>query len=321
MSQPKRFIVAVDPQGPVAGLEAPVLAIGNFDGVHRGHAAVIGRARDLAQKLARPCAVLTFQPHPADFFLKKPVVFRLTSLDAKARKLAALGVDGLVALRFDEKLADLSAEDFVADVLLRRLGARAIVVGYDFHYGRGRAGTPQTLREAGREKGFQVEIVEKIAADAAGSLDAASSTAVRAALQAGDVARASHILGAPFSVEGEAALGRRRGRPRGFPTANIALGPAFKLRHGIYAVRFRVEGRQYGGVANFGSRPTVDNGPPLLEVFVFDFAGDLYGKAVEVDFIAFLRPEEKFDGLDALTVQMRKDEAEARKILAASAEA
>jgi riboflavin kinase/FMN adenylyltransferase len=321
MSQPKRFIVAVDPQGPVAGLEAPVLAIGNFDGVHRGHAAVVGRARELARKLARPCAVLTFEPHPADFFSKKPVVFRLTSLDAKARKLAALGVDGLVALRFDEKLADLSAEDFVADVLLRRLGARAIVVGYDFHYGRGRAGTPQTLREAGREKGFQVEIVEKIAADAAGSLDAASSTAVRAALQAGDVARASHILGAPFSVEGEVVHGRKLGRTLGFPTANIALGPAFKLRHGIYAVRFRVEGRQYGGVANFGSRPTVDNGPPLLEVFVFDFAGDLYGKTVEVDFIAFLRPEEKFDGLDALTVQMRKDEAEARKILAVSAEA
>lgn len=318
MSESSRFIVAVDPQGPVAGLEAPVLAVGNFDGVHRGHAAVIGRARDLAQKLARPCAVLTFEPHPADFFSKKPVVFRLTSLDAKARKLAALGLHGLVALTFDAKLADLSAEDFVADVLLRRLGARAVVVGYDFHYGRGRAGTPQTLREAGRAKGFHVEIVEKVAADAAGTLDAASSTAIRAALQTGDVARAAHILGAPFSVEGEVIHGRKLGRTLGFPTANIALGPAFKLRHGIYAVRFRVEGREYGGVANFGSRPTVDNGPPLLEVFVFDFSGDLYGRTVEVDFVAFLRPEEKFDGLDALTVQMRQDEAEARAILAAA---
>jgi riboflavin kinase/FMN adenylyltransferase len=317
----RTFVLAADPAGPVAGLEAPVVAIGNFDGAHRGHAAVIGRARALADRLGRPCAVLTFEPHPADFFSKRPVVFRLTPQAAKARKLAALGLDGMIVLTFDQSLADLTAEDFVADILVRRLGARAAVVGYDFHYGRGRAGTPQTLREAGREHGFQVEIVGKIAADAAGSLEAASSTAVRAALQAGEVARAAHILGAPFSVEGEVIHGRKLGRTLGFPTANIALGPAFRLRHGIYAVRARFDGRTCGGVANFGSRPTVDDGPPLLEVFVFDFSGDLYGKTLEVDFIAFLRPEEKFDGLEALTLQMRKDEAQARALLAASAEA
>lgn len=316
MPEQNRFILSLDPQAPVEGLNAPVVAIGNFDGVHRGHAAVIGRAQAMAARLGRPCAVLSFEPHPADYFSKKPVVFRLTSLAAKARKIEALGLDGLVVLSFNAALADLSAEDFVREILIRRLGVRAVVVGYDFHYGRGRTGTPDTLKEAGREHGFQVEIVEKIAADDQGDLEAASSSAVRAALQQGDIARASHILGAPFSVEGEIIHGQKLGRTLGFPTANIALGPAFKLRHGIYAVRMRVEGREYGGVANFGSRPTVDNGPPLLEVFVFDFSGDLYGKQVEVDFIAFLRPEEKFDGLDALTMQMRQDEAQARAILA-----
>jgi len=319
MPDQNRFILSLDPQSPVEGLDAPVVAIGNFDGVHRGHAAVIGRAQAMAARLGRPCAVLSFEPHPADFFSKKPVVFRLTSLPAKARKIEALGLDGLVVLSFNAALADLSAEDFVNEILLRRLGVRGVVVGYDFHYGRGRTGSPDTLKAAGRAHGFQVDIVEKIAADAQGQVEAASSSAVRAALQQGDVARAAFILGAPFSVEGEVIHGQKLGRTLGFPTANVALGPAFKLRHGIYAVRMRVAGREYGGVANFGSRPTVDNGPPLLEVFVFDFSGDLYGKQVEVDFIAFLRPEEKFDGLDALTVQMRKDEAQARAILAAGA--
>lgn len=316
-----RFVLAADPQGPIEGLPAPVVAIGNFDGVHRGHAAVIARARALAERLGRPCAVLTFEPHPADYFSKKPVVFRLSPPAIKARRLAALGLDGMIVLNFDQALADVSAEGFVADILVRRLGVRGVVVGYDFHYGRGRTGSPETLREAGRTHGFQVEIVRKVSADADGTLDAASSSAVRLALQQGDVTRAAHILGAPFGVAGEVIHGRKLGRTLGFPTANIALGPAFRLRHGIYAVRARVDGREYGGVANFGSRPTVDDGPPLLEVFVFDFSGDLYGKAMEVDFIAFLRPEEKFDGLDALVVQMRKDEARAREILAASAEA
>lgn len=311
-----RFVLAIDPRGPIEGLPSPVVAIGNFDGVHRGHAMVIERARALAAKLGRPCAVLTFEPHPADFFSKKPVVFRLTPQAAKARRLAALGLDGMIVLNFDQRLADVSAEAFVEDILVGRIGARGVVVGYDFHYGRGRTGTPETLREAGRAHGVQVDIVQKFGVDPGAEGEAASSSGARAALQQGDTARARQILGAPFSVEGEVIHGRKLGRTLGFPTANIALGPAFKLRHGIYAVRARFDGRDYGGVANFGSRPTVDNGPPLLEVFVFDFAGDLYGKSMEVEFIAFLRPEEKFDGLEALTIQMRKDEAQARAILA-----
>ena len=292
-----------------------MVAIGNFDGVHRGHVAVIKRAEALAARLGRPCAVLTFEPHPSDFFLGANTIFRLTSCDTKAVALARLGIDGMIVLRFDAALAALSAEDFVREVLVGRLHVAAVVAGYDFHFGKGRSGTPAFLAEAGTRYGFAVEIVERIAADASGSIEAASSTATRAALEAGDVARAEHLLGHPYFVIGEVIHGEKRGARLGFPTANLRLDASNRLRHGVYAVEVRFGDAIYGGVANFGRRPTFDNGAPLLEVFLFDFSGDLYGKTLEVAFRGFIRAEEKFASLDALKAQIKQDETTARAML------
>ncbi len=311
------FVLSVDPLSPPPKLAGAVVAIGNFDGVHRGHKGVIERARALARKLQRPCAVLTFEPHPADFFAGRSVIFRLTTLHAKAHALARLGLDGMIALTFEASLAALEAEDFVREILVRRLGVGAVVVGYDFHFGKKRAGTPDFLKDAGRRYGFAVEIVEKIAADDQGGLDAVSSTATREALQNGDVARAAFLLGHPYAVVGEVIHGAKLGRQIGFPTANLALDPSCGLKHAIYAVRVGVDDKVYNGVASFGRRPTLDNGAPLLEVYIFDFSGDLYGQEIEVSFVDYLRDEAKFDGLEALTAQIRQDEARARKILGA----
>lgn len=317
MARPARpFIVARDPSAPPSGLEGAVAAIGNFDGLHRGHRAVIARAQALAKKLGRPCAVLTFEPHPADFFAGMPVIFRLTPEEAKAALLARLGLDGMIILTFDKAFAALSPQDFVSGLLAHRLGVSAAVIGYDFCFGAKRAGTPALLREEGRRLGFAVDVVERIAHDEAGSLEAVSSTATREALQAGDVALARRLLGHPYFVRGEVKHGNKLGRSLGFPTANLALPASNKLKYGVYAVTLETDGQLYEGVASFGKRPTVDDGEPLLEVFVFDFAGDLYGKTVEVAFYGFIRGEEKFSSLDALVDQMRRDEAEARRILA-----
>jgi riboflavin kinase / FMN adenylyltransferase len=311
-----RFVDATDPAAPPAGLEGAVVAIGNFDGLHRGHRGVIARAKALAAKLGRPCAVLTFEPHPADFFAKGSVIFRLTPHDAKAAFLEKLGLDGLVTLTFDALLSGLTAQQFVDDVLLRRLGVSGVVAGYDFHFGAKRQGSPDFLKAEGVRQGFAVDIVERISQDEEGSLEAVSSTATREALQRGDVAMAARLLGHPWFVEGEVLHGRKVGRTIGFPTANIALDPSCKLLHGIYAVTLTVEGRSYGGAANFGRRPTFDNGPPLLEVFVLDFDGDLYGKMVEVAFNGFIRAEAKFDSVEALVARMNIDVEQAREILA-----
>lgn len=311
------FVLALDPAAPPPGLENCVVAIGNFDGVHRGHKAVIARAMGLARQLARPCAVLTFEPHPSDFFAREQVIFRLTPSAAKARMLERLGLDGMVVLSFDAGLAGLGAEAFVAEILVRRLGVSAAVAGYDFHFGKNRDGTPAFLLAAGARQGFAVDIVPKIMADANGSLDAVSSTATRAALETGNVALARELLGHEYFVTGTVIKGRQLGRTLGFPTANIALDASCRLAHGIYAVRARVDGVARGGVASFGRRPTFDNGPPLLEVFLFDFAGDLYGTDIEVSFAGFIRGEAKFDSADALVAQMRGDEAQAQVMLAA----
>ena len=315
------FVLALDPMSPPPGLEHCVVALGNFDGVHRGHQAVIARAQALARQLGRPCAVLTFEPHPSDYFARQAVIFRLTPRAAKARMLARLGLDGMIVESFDAALASFSAEDFVEEILLRRLGICAAVAGYDFHFGKSRTGTPEFLAQAGARLGFAVEIVAKITADAAGSLDAVSSTATRAALEAGDVAQAGRLLGHDWFVTGTVIMGRQLGRTLGFPTANIALDASCKLAHGIYAVRARVDGVThkgvvYDGVASFGRRPTFDNGPPLLEVFLFDFAGDLYGKDMEVTFTDFVRAEARFDDVAALVVQMQSDVVRARAMLA-----
>lgn len=312
----KDFIVARDPPAPPAGLEGAVVAIGNFDGVHRGHQAVVERARSLAAKLGKPCAVLTFEPHPADFFAGRSVVHRLTPEAAKAQTLARLGLDGLIVLSFDAQLAGLEASAFVEDILARRLGASGVVVGYDFHFGKGRRGSPEFLKEAGERLGFAVEVVEKIAFDARGSLDAVHSSGVRDALERGDVAYARLLLGRDYFVTGQIIHGAKLGRTIGFPTANLRLHESCALAYGIYAVRINVDGRSYDAVASWGRRPTVDNGPPLLEVYLFDFEGDLYGKMVEVAFVDWIRPELKFDGLEALTAQIERDCATAREILA-----
>ncbi len=315
MAPQKPFILAIDPASPPEGLVGAVVAIGNFDGVHRGHRAVISRAKELAKRLGRPCAVLTFEPHPADFFGRGDKIFRLSSRDAKAHRLAELGLDGMIVLSFDAELARLDADAFLSEILVRRLGAGAVVVGYDFHFGAKRSGTPAFLRERGPAHGLVVEIVEKVSADAEGSLDAVSSTATRAALERGDVAAAAALLGHHWSLTGTVIHGAKLGRQLGYPTANLSVDPACRLMHAIYAVEVAWDGERRKGVASFGRRPTVDNGPPLLEVYVFDFSGDIYGKEIEVFFIDFLRPEQKFDSLDALLTQIRLDELAAKQIL------
>jgi riboflavin kinase/FMN adenylyltransferase len=324
LSADHAFVIARDPARPPEGLAGAVVAIGNFDGVHRGHAAVIARAQELARQMGRPCAVLTFEPHPADFFAGRSVVHRLTPPPAKAAALARLGVDGLIVLTFDAGLAGIDARAFVEDVLARRLGVAGVVAGYDFHFGKGRAGTPALLAQEGARLGLAVEIVDKIAADARGSLDAVHSSGVRDALERGDVALARQLLGRDYFVAGEIVHGQKLGRTIGFPTANLRLHASSALAYGIYAVRLSVEGTgpdraTYDGVASWGRRPTVDDGEPLLEVYVFDFSGDLYGKTVEVSFVEWIRPELKFDGLEALTAQIEKDCAQARALLAARA--
>jgi riboflavin kinase/FMN adenylyltransferase len=316
-----KFVVSLDPDSPPPGLEGAVLAIGNFDGVHRGHRAVIARARALARRLGRPCAVLTFEPHPADYFGRGAHIFRLTDRETKAHRLAELGLDGMIALTFDASIAGLEADDFIKDILVRRLGAGAVAVGYDFHFGARRAGTPDFLREAGSRAGLTVEIVPKVTADEEGSIEAVSSTATREALMLGDVRAAAALLGHPWSLTGRVIHGAKLGRQLGYPTANIAVDPACRLKHAIYAVEAEIEGLgRFEGVASFGRRPTIDNGPPLLEVYVFDFDADLYGREMEVFFIDFLRPEQKFASLEDLVAQIRLDEADAREKLGAKNE-
>jgi len=310
------FIVARDPQTPPAGLAGAVAALGNFDGLHRGHRGVIARAQALAKKLGRPCVLLTFEPHPADVFAGRPVIFRLTPPDAKAAQAQRLGLDGMIVLTFDRDFSQRSARAFTQDILNDRLGLSAVVAGYDFRFGAGRAGDAEFLRAEGERLGFAVEIVERIVQDEDGSLEAVSSTATRAALEAGDVALARDLLGHAFFVRAIVRHGDKRGRLLGFPTANLALEPSNRLAHGIYAVTLEADGVVHDAVASFGRRPTFDNGPPLLEVFVFDFSGDLYGKTVEVAFYGFIRGEAKFDSVEALIDQMGRDCDAARRILA-----
>jgi riboflavin kinase/FMN adenylyltransferase len=313
-AQSRPFVVAHDPHRSVPRLENCVVAIGNFDGVHRGHAAVIGHATRLATTLGRPSAVLTFEPHPADFFSRRTSIFRLTPETAKGRALARLGLDGMIVLAFDQALAALSAEAFVADVLVGRLGISAAIVGYNFRFGKGRLGSPSLLVDQGRQHGFGVEVVDAVISDAGGSL-AISSTAIRTALEAGDVRTAARLLGHDWYVVETVTAGEKLGRKLGFPTANFRLHPSCRLAHGIYAVRALVDGTEFTAVASFGRRPTFDNGPPLLEVFLFDFSGDLYGKLIEVSFVEWIRGEIKFDRADDLVARMHRDVLAARQIL------
>jgi len=304
-------------------LRGAVVAIGNFEGVHRGHRVVIDKAVGLARSLGRPAAVLTFEPHPRAYFRPDEPVFRLSDECAKVRLLAATELDGAIILRFDQELAELSAQDFVDRVLHKQLAISGAVIGFDFHFGKGRTGTPEFLIAQGAQRGFAVDVVPEVkdlGALAAGEAGARrfSSGAVRAALAAGDVADAAELLGYPWFVSGTVRRGDARGRELGFPTANLRLDAGCQLRHGIYAVRVGVGERRYGGVASFGRRPTFDNGAVLLEVFLFDFSGDLYGQSIDVAFIGWIRPELKFDSVADLIKRMNEDAREARAILAAA---
>ncbi len=310
------FVLATDPMRPPHGLEGAVYAIGNFDGLHLGHRAVIERAVAMAKERGVASAILTFEPHPADFFAGRPVVFRLTPARDKAEICAALGLGGIVFMRFDAALAAMSADEFVAKILVARLGVGAVVVGWDFHFGKGRSGSPSTLAQAGLRHGFAVEIVAKVGDGGGEAASVVSSSVIRKALEQGDIASAARGLGRNYSVRGRVISGRRLGRTLGVPTANIALEATNRLAHGIYAVVARVDGRAFPAVASFGTRPTVDDGPPLLEVHILDFDGDLYGREIEVEFIERIRDELKFDSISSLAAEMERDKQRARAILA-----
>ena len=312
---PKRFRVVRDAASDDA-LRGAVLALGNFDGVHRGHRAVIAAARARAAKLGTPAGVLTFEPHPRTFFHPQEPLFRLTDERAKLRLLATTGLDGAIVLPFDAALASFTAEEFVSRILLERFALRGAVIGFNFHFGKGRAGTPAFLTAEGERHGFSVDIVPPLA-DGGRII---SSGPIREALMAGRVAEAAELLGYAWFVSGSVAHGDKRGRELGFPTANIKLDPACALRHGVYAVRAQVEGRRYDGVANFGRRPMFDDGSVLLEVFLFDFSGDLYGRSIDVALIGWIREEKVFASVAALVSRMNEDAGEARSMLARAAE-
>jgi len=315
---PAHPFVVVRDEGP--GLERlvrPVVAIGNFDGVHRGHRVVIAAAMERARAVRRPAAVLTFEPHPRSFFRPDEPSFHLTSEAAKLRLMAATGLDGAIVLTFDAALASLSAEEFVERILVDRLAVTGAVIGFNFHFGKERRGSPDFLIAQGAHHGFTVDVVPPFMLDGR----RVSSGAVRDALAAGHVAEANELLGHPFFVTAQVVHGDKRGRTLGYPTANLKLGPDCGLKHGIYAVRVGVGGARYDGVASFGRRPMFDTGTVLLEIFLFDFSGDLYGAELDVAFISFIRDELKFGSVDALVRQMNDDTARARAALRAAPEA
>jgi riboflavin kinase/FMN adenylyltransferase len=294
-----------------------VVAMGNFDGVHLGHRAVISAALEMAATNGRPALAVTFEPHPRLFFSPNTPQFRLTDETAKLRLLAGCGLAGAVVMAFDKVRAQTTAQDFIHHDLIGRLGISGIAVGYDFHFGKGRVGSPSLLANEVPKLGIEVDVQPHVDIDER----PVSSTAIRMALAEGQIADATTMLGGPWFVTGEVIHGEKRGRDLGYPTANIRLDRDCGLKHGIYAVRV---GRGRGsnrvlidGVANFGRRPTFDNGAPLLEVFLFDFADSLYGETLDVAFISYIREELKFAAIDALVRQMDDDSAKARAELAA----
>jgi riboflavin kinase / FMN adenylyltransferase len=293
-------------------LDGAVVAIGNFDGVHRGHRAVIAAAQARARALGRPAAALTFEPHPRSFFRPDEPVFRLTDERAKLRLLAGTGLDGAIVLPFDAALAGLSAADFVARILVGRFAVAGVAIGFDFHFGLNRAGSPDYLAAQGAKLGFAVDVVPRFEDNGR----PVRSGPIRAALAAGRIAEANELLGYPWFVSGTVVHGDKRGRELGYPTANLRLDPGCALAHGIYAVRVGVGERRYDGVASFGRRPMFDQGTVLLEAFLFDFSGDLYGEVIDVAFVDWIRPELKLDSVDELVRRMDEDSRLARAALA-----
>jgi isoleucyl-tRNA synthetase len=289
-------------------LAGAVVAIGNFDGLHRGHSAVIDVARVRAKQLGRKAAALTFTPHPRKFFRPHEPLFQLSSERDKLRLLAGAGLDGAIVMTFDAALASTTALDFVEKILVGRFGIAGAATGFDFHFGKDRGGSPEFLREQGARLGFAVDIVPPLEDEGR----PVSSGAVRTALSQGKVMEAAELLGHPWFVSGEVVHGDKRGRELGFPTANIRLDPECGLKHGIYAVRAGVGGRRVDGVASFGVRPMFESATPLLEVYLLDFDGDLYGQTIDVAFIGWLRHEQKFSSIEALKRNMMADVSQAR---------
>jgi riboflavin kinase/FMN adenylyltransferase len=293
-------------------LRGGIIALGNFDGFHLGHQAVVGRAVERARAEGRPALVGTFDPHPIRHFVPDSAPFRLTTLDQRQRLFADAGADAMVVFHFDTALAALTADAFIAQLLIDSIGIAGAVTGEDFTFGKGRSGSVAVLRAAGATRGFSVDTVAPVTLDDA----PVSSSRIRALLQQGDPRGAARLLTRPFAIEGIVQHGDKLGRTIGYPTANLDMGHYVRPAYGIYAVRGRLaDGRVVDGAANLGIRPSFDPPKELLEPFFFDFSSDLYGQAIEVALIDYLRPEAKFDTLDALTTQMDADCARARQLL------
>ncbi len=290
-----------------------VLALGNFDGFHLGHQAVAGRAVQRAAHERRPAIVATFDPHPVRFFRPNVPPFRLTTLDQREELFAHAGADAMLVFAFDAALAATSAEDFVGQILAQRIGAAGVVTGDDFTFGKGRTGNIDVLRALGQPLGITAETVAPVVIDG----EPVSSSRIRDALVAGDPGSATRLLTRPFAIRGTVVHGDKRGRELGWPTANLELGTYLRATYGIYAVRVTLaDGSEHDGVASLGVRPMFEPPKELLEAYLFDFDGDLYGQTIEVALDAYIRPEAKFDGLEALKAQMAQDEADARAMLA-----
>ena len=291
-----------------------IVALGNFDGFHLGHQAVVGRAIALARAAGRPALVATFDPHPVRHFRPDTPPFRLTTLDQRERLFAEAGADAMVVFGFDGLLAAQTAAEFVGDRLLDKVRVGGVVTGADFTFGKDKGGDVDVLVDLGLKNGFSVETVGPVARDGL----PVSSSRIRDLLKAGDPRGAAALLTRPFAVAGVVQHGDKVGRTIGYPTANLDMGSYLRPAYGIYAVRGRLsDGRVLNGAANLGVRPTFDPPKELLEPYFFDFNEDLYGQAIEVELIEYLRPEAKFDSLDALTAQMDADCARARSILTA----
>lgn len=293
-------------------LKGSIVALGNFDGFHLGHQAVVGRAVARGFHERRPVVVATFDPHPVSVFKPDLPPFRLTTLDQRERLFARAGADAMLVFQFDRQLASTSAEAFVGELLAGQIGAAGVVTGDDFTFGQGRGGNVEVLKTVGAGHGIVAEAVAPVLLDGA----RISSGRIREALGAGDIATATHLLSRDFAIEGVVQKGDQRGRQLGYPTANLTLTDYQRPRYGIYAVRVTLDdGSEHPGVASLGVRPTFDPPKELLETCLFNWEGDLYGRKIEVALHAFLRDERKFDDVEALVAQMREDEAAARQVL------
>ena len=294
-------------------LRGSILALGNFDGFHLGHQAVVSRAIARGFHERRPVIVATFDPHPVNFFKPNVPPFRLTTLDQRQELFAHAGADAMLVFEFGAELASMDAEEFVSEVLAKRIGATGVITGDDFSFGKGRRGDAALLAKVGAEHGVRAEAVAQVVLDG----ERISSGRIREALVEGDIGTATHMLSRDYAIKGVVQRGDARGRELGYPTANLELGDYQRPKYGIYAVRVTLEdGSEHPGVASLGVRPTFQPARELLEAHLFGFDGDLYGHKIEVALHAYIRDEQKFDGIEPLIAEMRNDEAQARRLLA-----